>query len=209
MRSGCASFCKAYSHGTLIPWLALVLSVALCFAPSSASGQPVRTIGDVLVRQSASFDCGLAAVATQLGILRGVRVSTEQLLQHLQPMTAAERERIRQRGYSYAQLAQIARAEGFAPQLVAMAPAALTALTAPAVVALSLPEGPHFSVLLAVNHHTVRLADPSYGEVVWPKALFLRHWAGSGEGYLLSLTRAPDGSDGAPPAQGLVHPEYG
>ena len=187
----------------------MALSVTLCFAPSSASGQPVRTTGDVLVRQSASFDCGLAALATQLGMLRGGRVSVEQLLRHLPPMTAAERERIKQRGYSYAQLVQIARAEGFEPKLAAVAPAALTAIRAPVLVALTLPEGPHFSVLTAVGSYTVRLADPSYGEVVWPKAFFLRHWAGSGEGYLLSLTTVPDESDAAPPAREFALPEYG
>ena len=155
--------------------------------------QPVRAPAQPPVAQINRFDCGAAALATVLA-LRGGRDVTPQALISGLVLTDAQQAAVHDRGYSLYELALMARAAGAQAVVRRFDAKSLHQLSLPALVYLSLPTGPHFSVVTEVVGDRVALADPSQGFMVWPRPQFLAAWASSGAGYTLTVTVDPDAS---------------
>jgi len=157
-----------------------------------AATQPVRAPLQAIT-QGDTFDCGVAALATVLTLQQGREVMPPALINVL-PMTEVQRAVVKERGYSLYELARMARAVGADASVHRLDAQSLEQLPLPSLVYLSLPTGPHFSVVTEVVGDKVALADPSRGFMIWPKAQFLAAWARSGGGYTLTVTADPDGS---------------
>jgi len=157
-----------------------------------AATQPVRAPVQAIT-QADTFDCGVAALATVLTLQQGREVRPRALINAL-PMTEVQHAVVKERGYSLYELARMAQAVGAEAGVRRLEAQSLERLPLPSVVYLSLPTGPHFSVVTEVAGENVAMADPSRGFMIWPKAQFLAAWAPSGKGYTLTVTADPDAS---------------
>jgi len=166
----------------------LVIMLGVTAAPA----QPVRAPA-YAVAQVDQFDCGVAALATILTLKQGREVMPRALIKAL-ALTEPQRAAVVEHGYSLYELAQMAQAVGAEASVQRLDAQALEQLRLPGLVLLSLPTGPHFSVVTEVAGDKVALADPSRGFMIWPKAQFLAAWAPSGAGYTLTVTVDPDAS---------------
>ena len=135
--------------------------------------------------------CGGAGY--RVDVARGRDVTPRALISGL-VLSAAQQAAVQDRGYSLYELALMARAAGAHAVVRRLDAQSLHQLSLPALVYLSLPTGPHFSVVTEVVGDRVALADPSQGFMVWPRLQFLAAWAPSGEGYTLAITVDPDAS---------------
>ena len=169
-----------------LAWLLLTLGVSV----AGAQAQPVKAPDQPVVRQRAAYDCGVAALAHLLSVHLQMPVDVRELEAAL-PGNAVTALRIRQQGYSLAQLAVMARHMGTEPRVAHISPAALLGWPLPALVHLQLESGSHFTVLSAAAGNYVVLADPSQGMLVWPNSQFLAAWAPQGFGYVMTLTAGP------------------
>lgn len=160
---------------------------------SVATAQPVRGPAEPPIAQTDRFDCGVAALATLLGLQYGREVVPELLISATE-LPDTQYARIRERGYSLYELALMARAVGATTAIQRLEAQLLPQLPLPGLVYLALPTGPHFSVVIEVAGDKVALADPSQGFMVWSKAQFLAVWAPAGAGYVLTVTADPDAS---------------
>jgi|MDTG01.2.fsa_nt_gb predicted double-glycine peptidase len=167
--------------------------IALMMGATVVAAQPVRAPAQSPVAQINRFDCGAAALATVLTLRRGRDVTPRALISGL-VLSAAQQAAVQDRGYSLYELALMARAAGAHAVVRRLDAQSLHQLSLPALVYLSLPTGPHFSVVTEVVGDRVALADPSQGFMVWPRPQFLAAWAPSGEGYTLAITVDPDAS---------------
>ena len=168
----------------------LLLSTIL--GATVAAAQPVRAPAQAIT-QGDTFDCGVAALATVLTLHQGREVMPRALINAL-PMTEVQHAVVKERGYSLYELARMAQAVGAKAGVYRLDADSLERLPLPSLVYLSLPTGPHFSVVTDVVGESVALADPSRGFMIWPKAQFLAAWAPSGKGYTLTVTADPDAS---------------
>ena len=189
-----AAFCALLRSGVTRPANTLLsgMLVASTLAVADLSAQPVRAPAYAVV-QVEGFDCGVAALATVLTLQGGREVMPGALTKVL-ALTDTQRATVRERGYSLHELAEMARAAGADATVQRLGAQSLEQLPLPGLVHLSLPTGPHFSVVTEVVGDRVALADPSRGFMVWPKAHFLAAWAPSGAGYTLTVTVDPDAS---------------
>jgi predicted double-glycine peptidase len=167
-------------------WLLLILALSV----AGAQAQPVKAPDQPVVRQRAAYDCGVAALAHLLSVHLQMPVDVRELEAAL-PGNAVTALRIRQQGYSLAQLGVMARHMGAEPRIAHISPAALSGWPLPALVHLQLETGSHFTVLSAAAGNYVVLADPSQGMLVWPNSQFLAAWAPQGVGYVMTLTADP------------------
>jgi predicted double-glycine peptidase len=168
----------------------LLLSTIL--GATVAAAQPVRAPAQAIT-QGDTFDCGVAALATVLTLQQGREVMPRALINAL-PMTEVQHAVVKERGYSLYELARMAQAVGAKAGVYRLDAHSLERLPLPSLVYLSLPTGPHFSVVTDVVGESVALADPSRGFMIWPKAQFLAAWAPSGKGYTVTVTADPDAS---------------
>ncbi|MGA0151146.1 MAG: cysteine peptidase family C39 domain-containing protein [Luminiphilus sp.] len=168
----------------------LLLSTIL--GATVAAAQPVRAPAQAIT-QGDTFDCGVAALATVLTLHQGREVMPRALINAL-PMTEVQHAVVKERGYSLYELARMAQAVGAKAGVYRLDAHSLERLPLPSLVYLSLPTGPHFSVVTDVVGESVALADPSRGFMIWPKAQFLAAWAPSGKGYTVTVTADPDAS---------------
>jgi predicted double-glycine peptidase len=168
----------------------LLLSTIL--GATVAAAQPVRAPAQAIT-QGDTFDCGVAALATVLTLHKGREVMPRALINAL-PMTEVQHAVVKERGYSLYELARMAQAVGAKAGVYRLDAHSLERLPLPSLVYLSLPTGPHFSVVTDVVGESVALADPSRGFMIWPKAQFLAAWAPSGKGYTVTVTADPDAS---------------
>ena len=168
----------------------LLLSTIL--GATVAAAQPVRAPAQAIT-QGDTFDCGVAALATVLTLQQGREVMPRALINAL-PMTEVQHAVVKERGYSLYELARMAQAVGAKASVYRLDAHSLERLPLPSLVYLSLPTGPHFSVVTDVVGESVALADPSRGFMIWPKAQFLAAWAPSGKGYTVTVTADPDAS---------------
>jgi len=168
----------------------LLLSTIL--GATVAAAQPVRAPAQAIT-QGDTFDCGVAALATVLTLRQGREVMPRALINAL-PMTEVQHAVVKERGYSLYELARMAQAVGAKAGVYRLDAHSLERLPLPSLVYLSLPTGPHFSVVTDVVGESVALADPSRGFMIWPKAQFLAAWAPSGKGYTVTVTADPDAS---------------
>ena len=168
----------------------LLLSTIL--GATVAAAQPVRAPAQAIT-QGDTFDCGVAALATVLTLQQGREVMPRALINAL-PMTEVQHAVVKERGYSLYELARMAQAVGAKAGVYRLDVHSLERLPLPSLVYLSLPTGPHFSVVTDVVGESVALADPSRGFMIWPKAQFLAAWAPSGKGYTVTVTADPDAS---------------
>jgi predicted double-glycine peptidase len=167
--------------------------IAMMMGATVVAAQPVRAPAQPPVAQINRFDCGAAALATVLTLRRGRDVTPRALISGL-VLTDAQQAVVHDRGYSLYELALMARAAGAQAVVRRLDATSLHQLSLPALVYLSLPTGPHFSVVTEVVGDRVALADPSQGFMVWPRPQFLAAWASSGVGYTLAVTVDPDAS---------------
>ena len=168
----------------------LLLSTIL--GATVAAAQPVRAPAQAIT-QGDTFDCGVAALATVLTLQQGREVMPRALINAL-PMTEVQHAVVKERGYSLYELARMAQAVGAKAGVYRLDAHSLERLPLPSLVYLSLPTGPHFSVVTDVVGESVALADPSRGFMIWPKAQFLAAWAPSGKGYTVTVKADPDAS---------------
>ena len=87
----------------------------------------------------------------------------------------------------------LAEALGWQPTLSTISQLKLHAMRLPALVHLTLPSGPHFSVLVGLAGQRVILADPSQGFQWWSREQFVAAWAADDDGVALTLTASPAG----------------
>jgi len=144
------------------------------------------------MRQSATFDCGRAALATLLSHYAEHPVSAASLSEGI-AWREAEWRRIQSTGFSLQQLVLMAEAFGAAPKLIALTAADLRTMPLPLLVHLQLTTGPHFSVLTGIAGDRVTLADPSQGRLLWSLSEFLSAWAPDHRGLALAITADPGG----------------
>ena len=163
---------------------------------AQAVSQPPRAAPLTLMRQSATFDCGRAALATLLSHYAEHPVSAASLSEGI-AWREAEWRRIQSTGFSLQQLVLMAEAFGAAPKLIGLTTQQLRKAPLPLLVHLQLTTGPHFSVLTGMAGDRVTLADPSQGRLLWSLSQFLSAWAPDHRGLALAITADLDGSDSA------------
>ena len=168
----------------------------LLIGAAQAASQPPRAASLTLMRQSATFDCGRAALATLLSHYAEHPVPAASLSEGI-AWREAEWRRIQSAGFSLQQLVLMAEAYGAAPKLIALTAAELRTMPLPLLVHLQLTTGPHFSVLTGIAGDRVTLADPSQGRLLWSLPEFLSAWAPEHRGLALAITADLDGSDSA------------
>lgn len=169
-----------------------LLCGVLLIGAAQAASQPPRAVPLTLMRQSATFDCGRAALATLLSHYVEHPVPAASLSEGI-AWREAEWRRIRSAGFSLQQLVLMAEAYGAAPQLIALTAADLRTMPLPLLVHLQLTTGPHFSVLTGIAGDRVTLADPSQGRLLWSLSEFLSAWAPDHRGLALAITADPGG----------------
>lgn len=145
-----------------------------------------------VIKQQSTFDCGPAALATLLSFHDRELVDPATLAAMV-PQDTAESDRIRREGFSLLQLAMMAETLGWQPILGAIGQRELYSMRLPALVHLTLPSGPHFSVLVGLAGQRVILADPSQGFQWWSREQFVDAWAADDDGVALTLTAGPAG----------------
>lgn len=160
-------------------------------SPHSLS-QPPRMLPVTVIKQQSTFDCGPAALATLLSF-HDSELADPAALAAMVPQGTAEPDRIRREGFSLLQLAMMAEALGWQPILGTISQRKLHAMKLPALVHLTLPSGPHFSVLVGLAGQRVILADPSQGFQWWSREQFVAAWAADDDGVALTLTADPAG----------------
>lgn len=171
-----------------------LLCGVLLIGAAQAASQPPRAASLTLMRQSATFDCGRAALATLLSHYAEHPVPAMSLSESI-TWREPEWRRIQSTGFSLQQLVLMAEAYGASPQLIALTAAELQAMPLPLLVHLQLDTGPHFSVLTGIAGNRVTLADPSQGRLLWSLPEFLSAWAPEHRGLALAITADLDGSD--------------
>jgi len=157
--------------------------------PASAAAfdhwQALRDRG--VVKQQRDYSCGLAALATVLTHYF-LKPTTEDVLLDALASRDEDADRSLSEGVSLAALATLAREQGLSVAGVAVPPAALDRLGAPAIAYLELGDDAHFTVLRGVSAAAVELADPAWGNTRMQRAefeaAFLRE---DGRGRLLVL----------------------
>ncbi|RZO81317.1 MAG: hypothetical protein EVA63_02265 [Halieaceae bacterium] len=159
-------------------------------AATMALAQPVRPFELAIVAQHHHYDCGPAALATLIAAQTGRRIGLEDVKKQI-TLSAEESRRVRAKGYSLLQLASMAKAVSAEPSIREITERDLSQLPLPVLVYLSLPTGPHFSLVTAMAGRHIALADPSQGPLIWSRQAFLATWAPRGKGFVLSLTAAP------------------
>ena len=164
----------------------LLCGVLLIVAAEAAS-QPPRAPPLTPTKQSATFDCGRAALATLLSHHAGHSVPAMSLSEAI-TWGAAEWRRIQSTGFSLQQLVLMAEAYGAAPKLIGLTTQQLRKVPLPLLVHLQLTTGPHFSVLTGMAGDRVMLADPSQGRLLWTLSEFLSAWAPDHRGLALAIT---------------------
>ena len=169
----------------------LLLCGVLIVGAAQAASQPPRAAPLTLMRQSATYDCGRAALATLLSHYAGQPVSAISLSKGIR-WQEAEWRRIQSAGFSLQQLVLMAEAYGASPKLIALTAAELQTMSLPLLVHLQLDTGPHFSVLTGIAGNRVTLADPSQGRLLWSLPEFLSAWAREHRGFALAITADPD-----------------
>ena len=157
---------------------------------AQAVSQPPRAAPLTLMRQSATFDCGRAALATLLSHYAEHPVPAASLSEGI-AWREAEWRRIQSAGFSLQQLVLMAEAYGAAPKLIALTAADLRTMPLPLLVHLQLTTGPHFSVLTGIAGDRVTLADPSQGRLLWSLSEFLSAWAPDHRGLALAIREDP------------------
>ena len=160
-------------------------------SPNSLA-QPPRMLPVTVIKQQSTFDCGPAALATLLSF-HDPELADPAVLAAMVPLGTAEFDRIRREGFSLLQLAMMAEALGWQPILSTIGQRELHAMRLPALVHLTLPSGPHFSVLVGLAGQRVILADPSQGFQWWSREQFVAAWAADDNGVALTLTADPAG----------------
>ena len=167
-----------------------LLCGVLLTGAAQAVSQPPRAAPLTLMRQSATFDCGRAALATLLSHYAAHPVPAASLSEGI-AWREAEWRRIQSAGFSLQQLVLMAEAYGAAPKLIALTAADLRTMPLPLLVHLHLTTGPHFSVLTGIAGDRVTLADPSQGRLLWSLSDFLSAWAPDHRGLALAITGDP------------------
>jgi predicted double-glycine peptidase len=173
-----------------------LLCGVLLIGAAEAASQPPRAATLTLTKQSATFDCGRAALATLLSHYVGHSVPAMSLSEGI-TWREAEWRRIQSTGFSLQQLVLMAEAYGAAPKLIGLTTRQLRKAPLPLLVHLQLTTGPHFSVLTGMAGDRVTLADPSQGRLLWSLSEFLSAWAPDHRGLALAITEDPDGLDSA------------
>ena len=167
-----------------------LLCGVLLTGAAQAVSQPPRAAPLTLMRQSATFDCGRAALATLLSHYAEHPVPAASLSEGI-AWREAEWRRIQSAGFSLQQLVLMAEAYGAAPKLIALTAADLRTMPLPLLVHLELTTGPHFSVLTGIAGDRVTLADPSQGRLLWSLSEFLSAWAPDHRGLALAIREDP------------------
>jgi predicted double-glycine peptidase len=163
--------------------------VGFSSAATTVRAQPVRPFELAIVAQHHHYDCGPAALVTLIAARSGRRLGLEDVKKQI-ALSAEEAHRVQARGYSLLQLAAMAKAVSAEPIIWELNERALSRLSLPVLVYLSLPTGPHFSLVTAIAGRHVALADSSQGRLIWSRETFLAAWAPRGKGFVLSLTAA-------------------
>ena len=145
-----------------------------------------------VIKQQSTFDCGPAALATLMSF-HDPELADPAALASMVPQDAAESDRIRKEGFSLLQLAMMAQALGWQSTLSTISQRELHAMRLPALVHLTLPSGPHYSVLVGLAGQRVILADPSQGFQWWSREQFVDAWAANDNGVAVTLTADPAG----------------
>jgi len=180
------------------PWqvVRFMLWGVLLIGAAEAASQPPRAAPLTLTKQSTTFDCGRAALATLLSHYAGHFVPAMSLSEGI-TWREAEWRRIQSTGFSLQQLVLMAEAYGAAPKLIGLTTQQLRKAPLPLLVHLQLTTGPHFSVLTGMAGDRVTPADPSQGRLLWSLAQCLSGWAPDHRGLALAITADLDGSDSA------------
>ena len=134
---------------------------------------------DGVVKQQRDFSCGVAALATYLGLYLNTSVSEAELLQLLQLRGDdwGLPEDWREQGVSYATLIALATYHGVQAAGLAVTPERLMSLRVPAIVRLQVDGVAHFSVLRGIDRAgRLHLADPSWGNRQLSSDRFLTMW---------------------------------
>ena len=180
------------------PWqvVRFMLCGVLLTGAAEAASQPPRAAPLTLTKQSATFDCGRAALATLLSHYAGHSVPAISLSEGI-TWQEAEWRRIQSTRFSLQQLVLMADAFGAAPKLIGLMTQQLRKAPLPLLVHLQLTTGPHFSVLTGMAGDRVTLADPSQGRLLWSMPEFISAWAPDHRGLALAITADPGGLDSA------------
>lgn len=163
------------SFGRLLAFLrisALLASLALPTAlgalqSSRSNTRDVLELGwNGVVRQTFPNSCGPAVLATLLA-MQGVVVSEEEI---------SSRTELGPNGLNLAQFAQLSRELGMPGRWLRFGYSFDAAtLPTPSIVHLSSATG-HFAILRRDGNEFMQLADPARGEILVPRAQFLREW---------------------------------
>jgi len=167
-----------------------VAAAAFLSAATIVLAQPVRPFEHPIVAQHHNYDCGPAALVTLIAARSGRRIGLEDVKNQI-TLSTEERRRVQEDGYSLLQLAAMAKGVSAEPMIREITERDLARQPLPVLVYLSLPTGPHFSLVTAMAGRRIALADPSQGPLIWSREAFLTAWAPRGKGFVLSLTAVP------------------
>lgn len=144
--------------------------VPVQISPSMFGSVPVKTWKetryDQVIRQQHEFSCGAAALATLLTYYYGIQISEEEVL-----------KAVNKEGWlSLADIQQVLPRYGMKGIGLALNYDQLTKLKIPVILYIENPAGPHFAVLRGLTDHTVWVADPANGNIIFPLNKFLEKW---------------------------------
>jgi len=145
-----------------------------------------------VVKQSLDYSCGIAALATLLGMSFDTDVSESSLLALLEEN--ANQWQLandwRERGVSLAILSQLAAHYNLSAIGVSVSAAGLMQLQKPAIAFIDYRGSPHFTVIKPpLVNSRIELADPSWGNRMLTRWQFLPMFLTGGHGKLLLVGR--------------------
>lgn len=156
--------------------MALALVVAHGLASSLAASQPSSQSQAVqVVRQTFSWSCGAAAIATLLTVKFNDELSEADVLSGLARHTSLEGARTR-RGLTLLELKTFAETRGYRVRgLNGVTMSDLSGL-APLIAPVATPDGQHYVVVLHAGNNRIQLADPAAGLRTVDEASFSTEW---------------------------------
>ncbi|WP_111415257.1 C39 family peptidase [Billgrantia lactosivorans] len=128
-----------------------------------------------LIEQETDFSCGAASLATILKYAYGwTDITEETVLAGL--MEVADRERVRELGFSLLDLNNYAQSIGLRGRGYEIGPESLEEISIPVIVLLNLDGYEHFVVMKKARGDRVYIGDPALGNKVMDREEFLDSW---------------------------------
>lgn len=127
-----------------------------------------------VVKQQYDFSCGAAAVATMLTYHYERPTNEAEVFSAM--FTTGNQEKIRKEGFSLLDMKTYLESKGYKANGYRVSLDKLTSAKIPAIVLVNIRGYLHFVVVKGVTKDRVLVADPAFGNKVYPRETFERMW---------------------------------